>query len=101
MSPIWEFTILIFSIVIWNVNTYFIFRRLKVEHPDKYSELGEPAFGKIDKSIWLYFKFIFFRGWTDLSDPKLSRICYLMPFLLLLVLIGIFTLQNSISVNVK
>ena len=101
MTALIGFWILLFSIVIWNINTFFIFKRLRLSHPTKYIEMGEPSIFKPDfKALIGYLKFIYKREWRSLDDPKLSRICYLMPILLLLVIIGMFNLQNSISMRI-
>ncbi len=99
MNSYFEFCLMFFVFMVWNVNTHRIFRRLKAEHIDKYREMGEPGIfiNNNFSTTAKYMKFIFKYEWKKLNDPILNRMCYLMPILLIVFTVAIFRLNTTIS----
>lgn len=99
MNPLIGFGFMFFTVVLWNVNSILIFKRLEKEHNAKYKEMGEPGLFTNNnfKTMKNYFKFLFRCEWKNLDDHKLTKMCYLMPILFIAFAFGMFTLQTSIS----
>ena len=69
------FTPLLGMTIIWLCLIGFLFRKLRLSHPEEFHRLGRPSFqsGSFRVIAWLYL-----RGHRKLEDGKLSVLCDLM-----------------------
>ena len=68
------FWVLMAMVLIWFVMIIALFRRLKLRHLDKYTEMGEPSlfWNNSMKTGWATLRFLFRREHKDLRDDSLS-----------------------------
>ncbi len=98
------FYVLVPVVIIWLFLVNTLFRRLKLRHPLKYLEWGEPAL--FDGDIYRkrvnigLFKFLAKREFLLLNDAYLTHICNLMRIVLFIFIILFCALFYLLAIDV-
>jgi uncharacterized membrane protein len=69
--------------------TSYIFSYLKTHHKSTYVDLGSPSniTNNTSSNNWLLLKFIFTNSYKNLSDPKFSRLCVSLKYILVVLVL--------------
>jgi len=94
--------VLMVMVLIWFAMIIALLRRLKLKHPAKYSEMGEPSlfWNNSMKTTWTTLKYLFKREHKELNDNSLSLLGDSMLVSLVIYVILFFGLIFGVLVTV-
>jgi Na+/melibiose symporter-like transporter len=96
------FAVLMVLVLIWFAMIIALFKKLKLRHPGKYSEMGEPSlfWNNSLKTNWKTLKYLFKREHKDLNDNSLSLLSDSMLVFLVIYVILFFGLIFGVLATV-
>jgi high-affinity Fe2+/Pb2+ permease len=96
------FAVLTVMVLIWFAMIIALFKRLKLNHPAKYSEMGEPSlfWNNSMRTVWATLKYLFKREHKELNDNSLSLLSDSMLVFLVIYVILLFGLIFGVLVTV-
>ena len=86
--------VLMVMVLIWFAMIFALCKKLKLKHPEKYSEMGEPSLfcNNSLHTNWKTLKYLFKREHKDLNDKSLSLLSDTMLVFLIIYVILFFGL---------
>lgn len=96
------FAVLMVMVLIWFAMIIALFKRLKLKHPAKYSDMGEPSlfWNNSLKTTWTTLKYLFKREHKELNDNSLSLLSDSMLVFLIIYVVLFFGLILGALANV-
>jgi len=78
------FLLLVSLCLAWYGSKFWICRRLKNQHPEKYADMGKPSlfFRSSIANSWRFLRFLWKGEYNSLNDPLLRRLCNVTKILL-------------------
>ena len=93
------FVLLMTMCLVWFASCFWLFKRLKNQHPQKYVDMGKPSLflGNSFANNWRFMRFLWKSEYNSLDDPLLSRTCSFMKIFMAIYLLLFFSVLLFVS----